>query len=395
MKPREYLRDFEWHLLLIALVLTALGITFIWSVSQGSPALAAKPLRQAFFLACCLPAVAGVLTVGYRAFARVAYVIYGFLLLLLVGVLVVNRGGAARWFDLPLGLRLQPSEFAKLALILSLARFLMYQRDLSSWRGIAVPLGLTLLPMALIVKQPDLGTALVLLPVLMGMLYAAGFPGRRLLFLVLGGVVLLTAAYFLPLLKDYQRERLRSYLVSIPRLTEEARSLRIAGRDGEAVKLERRIRALKRGAGYQQFYAMAALGGGGLEGHGLAQGPQNRHDMLPERHTDFIFAVVGEEWGFWGCSVVLLLFLLMTAIILGVARRTREPFGRHLCTGVALLFLTQAFVNTAINVGLLPVTGLTLPFVSYGGSSLLSSYLALALVLDVGVRRVPDLGSGG
>lgn len=394
MKTREYLRDFEWHLLLIALVLSALGITFIWSVAQGSPALAGKPLRQALFLACCLPAVGGVLLAGYRAFARAAYGIYGLVLLLLVGVIAVNRGGAARWFDLPFGFRFQPSEFAKLALILALSRYLMYPRNLASWRG-AAPAGfMTLLPMGLIVMQPDLGTALVLVPVLGGMLYAAGFPGRRLLFLALAAALLFPAAYFLPLLKDYQRERLRSYLVSIPHLTAEAHTLRRTGRNEEAAALEARIRALKRGAGYQQFYAMAALGGGGLKGCGLAQGPQNRHDMLPARHTDFIFAVVGEEWGFWGCSVMLLLFLLMAAIILGVARRTRDPFGRHLCTGVALLVMTQALVNTAINVGLLPVTGLTLPFVSYGGSSLLSSYLALALVLDVGVRRIPVLGPG-
>ena len=127
-------------------------------------------------------------------------------------------------------------------------------------------------------------------------------------------------------------------------------------------------------------------------GKGLTSGPQNRLNYLPERHTDFIFAIVGEEWGFLGCGMILFLYLLMIAIILGVARRTREPFGRYLCSGVAVLFATQVFVNTGVSVGLLPIAGLTLPFLSYGGSSLLSFFIALGLVLDVGARRVRVFG---
>ncbi len=388
MKRRDYFHEFEWHLLLIALVLTALGIAFIWSSAQGSDSLEGKAFRQALFLAVCLPVVLLILWAGYGVFARMAYGLYGFFLILLVLVLLSSHSGAARWFNLAFGFRLQPSEFMKLGLILALSRYFMYPRDLNRLRGSLPPILLAILPMGLIVKQPDLGTALVLVPVVLGMLYAAGMSARRLVPAIIVGLAVLPVLYFLPFLRDYQRERIQSYLKSIPVLTERAAALRRAGERESAKKIETEIRDLKRGTGYQQFYSKLAIGSGGLCGRGLGKGPQNILNILPERHTDFIFAVIGEEWGLLGCSAVLLLFFLLVAIILGVAHRTREPFGRNLCTGVGLLFLTQAFINTGISAGLLPITGLTLPFMSYGGSSLLSSYIALAFVLDVGVRRV-------
>lgn len=393
MRRKEYLHHFDWHLLLIALVLTALGITFIWSAAQGSETLGKKPLRQATFLLVCFPAVFVILKTGYVAFSRYAFFLYGFLLFLLVLVLTVGRGGAARWFDLGFGLRLQPSEFMKLGVILALSRYLMYPRNLQTWTGLIPPFALVFVPVVLIIKQPDLGTAMVLVPLVFGLCFAAGASVRKLMLLIFLGLVAIPGMYYLPVLKDYQRERITSFLQSIPELDQKVKTLKKAGDEKEAALLEDQIRQLKRGAGFQQFYAMASIGSGGLFGQGLGAGPQNRMGTVPERHTDFIFAIVGEEWGFWGCSAMLLLYFLLTALILGVACRTREPFGRYVCTGVALLFITQAFINTAISVGLLPITGLTLPFVSYGGSSLLTSYLALGFVLDIGVRRIRVLAA--
>jgi rod shape determining protein RodA len=393
MKWRDYFREFEWHLLLIGIVLTSLGIAFIWSSAQASEYLSRKPFHQILFLLTCLPVVTVILWTGYSVFARYAYGLYALLLLLLLLVLAVNRRGAARWFDLPFGFRMQPSEFLKLTLILALSRYLMYPRNLGTWRGWIPPFLMTAVPMALIMEQPDLGTALVLVPVVFGMLYAAGVSARGLLTVILVGLLALPLIYFLPILQGYQLKRVHSFfLPSIPSLDAEATALKRAGKREDARKIETQIQELKKGSGYQQFYAKVAIGSGGVLGNGLARGPQNLMNTLPERHTDFIFAVIGEEWGFLGCSAVLLLFFLMLAIIFGVANRTREPFGRYLCTGVAILFTTQAFINTAISVGLLPITGLTLPFVSYGGSSLLSSYIALAFVLDVGVRRIRVFG---
>ena len=392
MKWREYIHGFEWHLLLTAVVLSALGISFIWSSSLDTAHLLNKPIRQATYLLACFPLVLVLLRLGYPMFIRSAYGIYFLLLFLLVLVLFIGRGGAARWFDVAFGLKFQPSEFMKIGLVLVLSRYLMYPRDLTTWKALIRPFLLTAVPMVLIIRQPDLGTAIVLLPVLFGMLYVAGVPAKRLAIIVLIGAVSLPVVYHLPVLKDYQRDRVTSFIQSIPRLDARARELKKEGKLEEAYKIESRIRQLKRGSGFQQFYSMVSIGSGGMTGKGLAKGPQNRMGRIPARHTDFIFAVVGEEWGILGCSAMLLLFFMMVSIINGVARRTREPFGRYLCTGVVMLFTTQIIVNTGISVGLLPITGLTLPFVSYGGSSLMSSYLSLALVLDVGVRRVVAFG---
>lgn len=395
MRWRDYARNFEWHLLFIPLVLTAVGIGFIWSAAQASEYLSRKPFHQALFLAVSLPCMLYILKVGYRVFSRYAYFLYGLVLAMLVLVLFVGRGGAARWFDIGFGFRMQPSEFMKLALIMALARYFMYPRNLDTWRGLIPPFLMAGVPMLLIVKQPDLGTALILVPVVFGMIFTTGCRTRPLLALLVLGLIAVPVVYHLPVLKDYQRDRVTSFLQSIPRLDAQAKALMMEGKREEAYEIERRIRQLKRGASYQQFYAMVSIGSGGLSGQGLGSGPQNRMSAVPERHTDFIFAIIGEEWGLMGTSAVLLLFLLMAAIMLGIARRTREPFGRYLCTGVALLIATQAIINTGISVGLLPITGLTLPFISYGGSSLLSSYIALGLVLDVGVRRVRMLARMG
>jgi len=390
MRRDSNLRDFEWHLLFIAVVLSIIGITFIWSATQNaSEMISRKSLQQVVFLVFCFPCILVVLRIGYPFFSRYAYSIY-FILLISLAILLLRGGNVSRWYNIAFGIRLQPSEFMKLGVIFTLSRYFIYPRkhDLTTWTGLIPPLALTLAPMVLIIKQPDLGTALVILPVALGMLYIAGFPGKRLALFILIGLICIPVVYSLPILKDYQRERVKSFLISIPRLENEALALRKEGNKEDAVVIEKKIRTIKRDSGFQQFRSMVSVGSGGLIGQGLGRGPQNRLNLLPERHTDFIFAIIGEEWGFFGCSVVLLLFFLMVAIILGVAKRTRDPFGRYLCSGVALLFLTQAFLNTAISVGLLPITGLTLPFVSYGGSSLLSSFMALALVLDVGRRRV-------
>jgi rod shape determining protein RodA len=268
----------------------------------------------------------------------------------------------------------------------------MYKSDWNRWSSLFTPFLMTLAPMLLIIMQPDLGTALLFLPVLFGMVFVAGARPKHLVTLVVAGAVLMPFVYNSQLLRDYQRDRITSFLQHIPSLESKAKELYRAGSKEEARKLEERIRNLKRGIGYQQYFSQVSIGSGGAIGQGLSAGPQNRLNYLPESHTDFIFAIIGEEWGFLGCSTVLFLFLLMVSIILGIARRTREPFGKYLCCGVAVLFGTQVFVNTAITVGLLPIAGLTLPFLSYGGSSLLTSFISLALVLDVGVRRIREFG---
>lgn len=394
MRRRGYFSDFEWHLLLLAVCLTLVGIVFVWSATRDSLYYAGKPYLQALFLAASMPVVLIILKFGYHNVMRLAYPVYFAVLSLLVLLYLTGGSGqqAGRWFDLGFGFRLQPSEFMKIALILSLARYLMYRNDWSRWRALVPPFAMTFVPMILIIIQPDLGTALLFLPILFGMLFLAGARPKHLAIVVLAGVVLVPLVYNSPVLKDYQRERITSFLQHIPSLENKAKELYRAGNKEEARKLESKVRNLKRGIGYQQYFSQVSIGSGGLIGQGLNAGPQNRLNYLPESHTDFIFAILGEEWGFLGCNMVLLLFLLVIGIILGISRRTREPFGRYLCGGVAILIGSQVFVNTAITVGLLPIAGLTLPFMSYGGSSLLSSFAAVALVLDVGARRIQVFG---
>jgi rod shape determining protein RodA len=394
VKWKEFLSDFEWHLLLIALCLTMIGIVFIWSATRDSLYYANKSVLQGAFTLVSLGVLVAVLKYGYINVKRFAYAFYLFVLLLLALLPLTGGGGQAahRWFDLGFGFRMQPSEFMKVALILALSRHLMYKSNWNKWSSLVVPFGMTLAPMILIIMQPDLGTALLFLPVLFGMIFVAGARPKHLLILVAAGVILTPFVYNSQLLRDYQRDRITSFLQHIPSLESKAKELHRAGSTDEARKLEERIRNLKRGIGYQQYFSQVSIGSGGALGQGLSAGPQNRLNYLPESHTDFIFAIIGEEWGFLGCSTVLFLFLLLVAIILGIARRTREPFGKYVCSGVGILIGTQVFVNAAITVGLLPIAGLTLPFLSYGGSSLLTSFIGLGLVLDVGVRRIREFG---
>lgn len=423
MRRKQYLADFEWHLLVLALGVTLIGIVFIWSTTRDSVYYLQKPIRQILFASVSLPVVVVVFRLGYITARRYAYHFYYLVLFLLVVLCLTGGGGgpADRWFDLGFGMRLQPSELMKIALVLALARYLMYRSDWTGWSRLFVPFAMTAAPMVLIILQPDLGTALLFPPILFGVLFAAGIGKRQLLYILAAGLIVLPLVYFSPVLKPYQRERVDSYLQSVHGLEKRTKELQVEAltlkkekeralasgdrqaalrkgeeeeaRRSEASQIARKVRELRRGTGYQQFFSQVSIGSGGLRGQNLGHGPLNRLNYLPESHTDFIFAIVGEEWGFMGCVAILFLFLLMVAIILGIARRTREPFGRYVCCGVGVLFGVQVFVNSAITVGLLPTTGLTLPFMSYGGSSLLTSFVALALVLDIGARRIRVFGS--
>ena len=219
-------------------------------------------------------------------------------------------------------------------------------------------------PLGLILLEPDLGTVLVFGPALLAMLFVAGASPRKLAALVGGGAAAGVAAFFL-VLSRYQRERILVFL------------------DPERDP---------RGAGFQTLQSRIAVGSGGLSGAGWGEGTQTQLHVLPEAHTDFIFSVVAEEGGFLAATLLLLLWLALLLVCLDVAWRTREPFGRLVAVGIASIFAGQVFVNCGMTVGLMPVTGITLPLVSYGGSSLLTSFLALGLVANIALHPVAVLG---
>lgn len=318
--------------------------------------------RQLQWIVLSLPAMFAATAVSYR---RLRHLSHGLFLLSLVLLCVVYlmpaRNGARCW--IPLGpLNFQPSELAKLAFIMSLAHYLMFRRNYRRLPGLLVPFALTLIPMGLILREPDLGTALVFLPILFAMLFAAGARPRHLVLIAGLGAALL------PVLWMGMSAEQQSRVVSL-----------FIQRDGGTAP---------GGDGYHLHQSKQLLALGGPWGSELAgmrlEDPAAYH--LPAARTDFVFCLVGERWGTWGCAVTLLLYAILLARGLMVAASTREPFGRLLAVGIVALLAAQTIVNTGMTVGLMPITGLTLPLMSYGGSSLLATCVALGLLMNVGMR---------
>jgi rod shape determining protein RodA len=258
----------------------------------------------------------------------------------------------------------------KLALVVMLAGALRYEQGMARERRITLPVVLTLVPVLLVMKQPDLGTALLFVPLLMSVLYASGARGRSLGLLTGAGVAGLLILWFVPgLLQGYQRTRFEAFLRQ--------------GSDD---------RFLLRSAGMQLHASKTVVGTGPVFGNGLGEDAEESIRLLPERHSDFAFAVLANAFGLFGVTLLLLLYLLFLGLLLRTALRVREPSGRLLAVGAWALFGVQAIVNMAMTVGLLPIVGMPLPFISYGGSSLLTSFLALGLILNVGAERTVEFG---
>ncbi len=358
-------RGSQWIIMLCVLTLCIIGLLFITSASyryvdQGDWTYSDKPAKQAVRLVVGLTAFFIILLFKYTFFMRLSYPIYLVGLVALAGLLLFGReiNFSKRW--LMLGpMRLQPSEFMKLALILCLARYLMYRENYRRLKGLIGPFVLTLAPMLLIINQPDFGTALVLLPVLFALLYVAGARLKHLFAIMGMGLASLPVLYCF-VLPDGRKERILAFLEP---------------------------EAHASGKGFQLLNALYAIGSGGLTGKGWRQGLQNILEFIPHDDNDFIFAVLAEEWGFVGALFLLALFFLIILFGLGIAARTREPYGRLVAVGVVTLFSVQMLTNIAVAVHLIPITGLTLPFVSYGGSSVLTCFVALGLLMNVGIHK--------
>lgn len=369
---RRLLKNVDWRLVGLVLVLGLLGVLAVASATQfqrGRPETWGYAARQATWLAIGLGVLAASLAFDYHLLARWARPLYALNLLLLLAVRLAGREalGAQRWLQIG-PIDLQPSEFAKVLLIVTLASQLSRQEGrMPRWRDLVLPALHALPPMLLVLSQPDLGTSLVFLAILAGMLYVGGVPGVRLAALGLGGLgaaVAAIAAHFrwglwLPL-RDYQLKRLIVFV------------------DPESDPL---------GAGYHILQSKIAIGSGGLTGHGLFAGTQNQLNYLPEQHTDFIFAVIGEEWGFLGGALVILLYLLIVERGIRTVAQARDQLGALLAAGVVAMLAFQVLINIGMTMGVMPVTGIPLPFLSYGGSSLIANSVALGILLNVHLRR--------
>jgi cell division protein FtsW (lipid II flippase) len=489
---------FPWLVLATALVLTLTGIAGIYAATAGDeppPFWESMAARQLGWLAGALLVFAAALAPSYIRLARASYYLYGASLAVLAVLAFMRRfdltipgfiypiHNTYSWVHIPgtgrPGVNVQPSELTKIAFIMALAYYLRYRKNYRTFRGLLAPFLMALAPTALVLYAADLGTAMLFLPVLFLMLFAAGARTRHLVLIILMGILMVPVFY--SSLKGYQRLRIDSWLlqgsaerlhfallegeppekegaeepsdekhsedaqpeaerndedkgaptVAAPRarLTDERKTelvrqitstwrfrlWRLASR--AALAHDKTDFALARdqlfealdtqgysprsfdtlrgffgillaGPGHQSWQAKIAIGSGGLFGRGWLQGTQTRHRLLPEAHTDFLFPTMAEQFGLWGAGLIVLLYGLLGLFGVDVSFSTTEPYGKLFVVGVVGLFEVQAFLNISMSVGLTPITGIPLPLMSYGGSSLLSSFLALGLLCNVGARRL-------
>jgi rod shape determining protein RodA len=361
MFERRLYHHIDWALLIAVLALCALGVAMIYSTSSD-PTRGNSNLyvTQLYAIALGLFAMVCTLSFDYRTFTDKSHLIYIGLLAFLLYVLFLGsvQMGARRWISIG-GFNLQPSEFAKAGVALVLAKYFGETRGTPSWTDLAIAGGLTALPLALIAREPDLGTAVTLLPVFFGIAYLAGMRMRIFGYLALSFVLLAPVAWKFAL-KDYQKGRISSFLDP----SQDAR-----------------------GAGYQQIQARITVGSGGLTGKGYMQGTQGQLRFLPVAHNDFIFSVLAEEQGFAGVIVALGLYLFVILRSLEAARLAKDRLGSYLVLGVLASFTFQVIYNVTMSAGLAPVKGLTLPLMSYGGSSMIATLAAFGLVINVRMRR--------
>lgn len=493
----EFWYRFPWLLMVPALALVVLGVLGIYAASGGGvptvegeaagpvPPWLAGALRtfwgkQILWVLIGLGVFSLALVPRYTRIAGYSYLFYA----VTVGVLVVlaflrwrnmpirpfvyPTNNAWSWIHLP-GVSFQPSELTKIAFIMALAYYLRYRRNVRRLAGLIPPFAMALVPTALVLYQPDLGTAMLFLPVLFLMLFAAGARMKHLLAIVLMGLVLVPVFY--GSMKGYQRLRIDSWLLhpcaerfrfalreaereakekaaetDAAALTVEAEmtdaekavlareitsmwqfrlwrvgtylvqarqyaAVRVLGREPRLTDfdeasgdllgameggagpetfaaLRRFFNILLRTAGHHLWQARIAVGSGGLWGRGWLEGTQAQYHLLPEAHADSLFPVLAEQFGFWGSAVVVILYGLLFIFGIDVSFSTTEPYGRLVVVGVVALFAAQTFLNLAMSVGLMPITGIPLPLMSYGGSSMMSSFLALGLLCNVALRRL-------
>lgn len=344
----------DWLLLLTTLGLAGIGLG---ALASAAPHLV---IRQIFFVLAGLGVMGLLFLLDYRLLLRYAFEMYALVLGLLVLVFFMPpRRNTYGWIPIGFGFHIQPAELMKLAMVLVLARYLMHRESQATLRGLAIPFLLTMLPMVLLLKQPDLGSAILFPPLLFAVVYASGARPFHLLSIALVGAMSAIPMWFYAL-RPYQRRRIEAFLDPEPYAATEA---------------------------YQLLMSLIAIASGGLWGQGWGQGTQNTLDLLPDKHTDFIFGVIAEEGGFVMATLVLLLFLLLVIRGFHIAWKAGEAGGRLIAVGCASILGIQVIINVAVVTALLPTTGITLPFISYGGSSMLTTFAMIGLLLNVGFRR--------
>ncbi len=364
MFDRRLIHNFDWFLLILSVALCAVGEIAIYSAVSADAAAHYHGLytRQLLWYAVGFIVMISFFLFDYKLLDQHALLIYIGFVLLLVGVLIFGKsvGGSKRWLSLGI-FNFQPSETAKIAVIIMLARQYSKQARFNGLTllDLTIPVIIVLVPFVLIIKQPDLGTALVIAIIAVSMTIFCKIEIRSLLVLILLGAVAFPMAWHY-VLKDYQRQRVLTFLEPNQDVL---------------------------GAGYHILQSKIAIGSGMLAGKGYLKGTQKSLSFLPEQHTDFIFSVIAEEWGFVGaCSLILLLFLFLFWG-LNIAHGCRDPFGIFMAVGIVAMLFWEIIINIGMVMGLVPVVGMPLPFISYGGSSVLTVMICVGLLLNIRMRR--------
>jgi rod shape determining protein RodA len=357
-------RDLDWVMLGAVGGIITLGLVMVYSTTRN---LVDNPYyfvtRQAVALGLGIMVFCVILRIDYRKFRDFSLLAYLAVIVLLIGVITPmgsSAKGAQAWYAFPGGFQFQPAEIAKFLLIVALCGYVNEHRgDIDPWR-VTVLVGLAVLPIGLIQLQPDLGTNMVLAAILLGLLAVAGAKGRYLLVLLLLAVTGVYAVLTLGLLQQYQIDRLTSVI---------------------------NPDAASQTAAYNQTQSKNTIGSGGVTGAGLFQGPQTRLGYVPEQHTDFIFTAVAEELGFVGAAVLLALYAVVMWRTWRTARLARDYYGTLVCSAVFAMLAFQIFENIGMTMAIMPVTGIPLPLMSYGGSSMIATLACLGLVANVHARR--------
>ncbi|GMT42779.1 MAG: rod shape-determining protein RodA [bacterium] len=354
---------FDWPLFFLTLLISFFSVVVIYSANftSDSEFIRSIYLRQlewnfyGLFLLVLLAAL------DYRILERPAYIVYFIFIVLLVKVLLSARviSGSQRWLPVG-GMNLQPSELMKVVLIIALARYYNEERgnETMGFRQLLLPAVIALIPVVLIAKQPDMGTAMIYMAIFVVITFVNGIKRETLVATGVGALVLIPAAWYS--LRDYQKSRI------------------FAMWNPSADPL---------GAGYHTIQSKIAVGSGGLFGKGFFAGTQSKLNFLPEKHTDFIFAVFAEEAGFVGTMLLLILYFIMILRMIDVILKTKDKAGSLMAAGVTAMFGVHFFYNVAMTLGLTPIVGIPLPLLSYGGSALLANYAAVGLLLSIHMRR--------
>ncbi|WP_407311909.1 rod shape-determining protein RodA [Desulfosporosinus sp. SB140] len=383
---KHWLRCIDLLFIMFLILLLAAGLFILssasFNVDSGDPNHYVK-LQAVWIVTGILIAVL-VASIDYRKYSRFTWWLYGINIIFLLSVILFGQSalGATRWIKITSSITIQPSEFAKILIIVTLADFLAKrQGKLNRYRNFIAPFFFVLVPMILVYKQPDLGTTLVFMAIFICMMFMAGANPWKLGSLLLGGAFIIGIALWL------------HFSTNLPSWLHFAQGMPLPMQDYQLQRLTVFINPSSdtAGTGYNILQSIWAIGSGGLWGKGYRMGTQTHLNFLPERQTDFIFAVVGEEFGFIGAITLLFLFYIFISRALYIIKNTTEPYGFLIGSGIVSMLTFHILVNVGMSSGIMPVTGIPLPFISYGGSTLWSIMLAVGLLISINKINNPSI----